>query len=139
MTRMPVTARYARALLVALGLSGIACSVRLTAAAAVFESGALGGLVVGMLLLAATGCAVLAVTSLVISARFADGGGAVGRGAVVVGWVIILGSSVAALAHHFAWGAGVALGALLVALSSGAAAREWFGRSRPLECLIQRS
>ncbi|WP_405966491.1 hypothetical protein OG613_04175 [Streptomyces sp. NBC_00015] len=130
MTRMPVTARYARALLVALGLSGIAGSVRLAAAAAVFESGALGGLVVGMLLLAATGCATLAVTSLVISARFADGGGAVRRGAVVVGWLIALGGLAAALTQHFAWSAGAAAGALLVALSSGTATREWFGRAR---------
>ncbi|MFJ9025424.1 hypothetical protein ACIRPU_36445 [Streptomyces sp. NPDC102259] len=130
MTRMPVTARYARVLLLALGLSGLACSVRLAVAAAVFESGALGGLVVGVLLLAATGCAALAVASLVISARFADGGGAVRGGAVAVGWVIVLGSSVAALAHHLAWSAGTALGAVLVALSSGAATREWFGRTR---------
>ncbi|MGW0874499.1 hypothetical protein ACWD3Z_29050 [Streptomyces sp. NPDC002740] len=130
MTRMPVTAVYARMLLVALGLSGIACSVRLAVAAAVFESGALGAPVVGMLLLAATGCAVLAVASLVISARFAGGGGAVRGGAVAVGWVIVLGGSVAALAQHFAWSAGAALGAALVALSSGAATREWFGRAR---------
>ncbi|MFE7931552.1 hypothetical protein ACFU6S_23055 [Streptomyces sp. NPDC057456] len=127
---MPVTARYARALLLALGLSGLACSVRLAVAAAVFESGALGGLVVGMLLVAAAACAALGVASLVISARFTDGGGAVRRGAVAVGWVIVLGSSVAALAHHFAWSAGTALGAALVALSSGAATREWFGRTR---------
>lgn len=130
MTRMPGTARYARALLVALGLAGLACAVRLTAAAAVFESGALGGPVLGMLLLAATGCAALAVTSLVISARFADGGGAVRRGAVVVGWVIALGGLVAGLAHHFAWGGGAALGAVLVVLSSGESAKEWFDRGR---------
>ncbi|MDQ0578880.1 hypothetical protein [Streptomyces rishiriensis] len=132
MTRMPVTARYARVLLVGLGLSGVAASARLTAAAAAFESGALGMLVVGMLLLAAAACAALAVTSLVLSARFANGGGAVRRGAVAVGWVITLGGPVAALAHHFAWGAGAALGVLLVALSNKAATREWFGRARPL-------
>ncbi|WP_406010870.1 hypothetical protein OG440_35630 [Streptomyces sp. NBC_00637] len=130
MTRMPVTARYARTLLIGLGVSGIACSVRLAVAAAVFESGALGGLVVGMLWLAAAGCAVLAVAALVISARFADGGGAVRRGAVAVGWVILLGGLAATLAHHPAWSAGAALGAALVALSSGTATREWFGRAR---------
>jgi hypothetical protein len=127
---MPVTARYARTLLVVLGLSGIAGSVRLAAAAAVFESGALGGLVVGMLLLAAAGCAALAVASLVISARFADGGGAVRGGAVAVGWLIALGSLAAALTQHVAWSAGAGAGALLVALSSGPATREWFGRAR---------
>ncbi|WP_314220664.1 hypothetical protein [Streptomyces zaehneri] len=129
MTRMPVTARYARTLLVVLGLSGIAGSVRLAAAAAVFESGALGAPAVGLLLLAATACAALAVTSLVVSARFAEGGGAVRRGAVVVGWVIVVSGSVAALAHHAAWSAGAALGALLVALAGGAATRQWFDRA----------
>ncbi|MFJ1808106.1 MULTISPECIES: hypothetical protein [unclassified Streptomyces] len=130
MTRMPAPARYARALLVVLGLSGIACAVRLAAAAAALESGALGGLALGMLVSAAAGCAVPAVTALVVSARFADGGHAVRRGAVAVGWVIALGSLVAGLAHHFAWGAGIALGALLVTLSSGESTKEWFDRGR---------
>ncbi|KQX65047.1 hypothetical protein ASD48_18305 [Streptomyces sp. Root1310] len=112
-----------------LGLSGIAGSVRLAAAAAVFESGALGGMIVGLLLLAATACAALAVTSLVVSARFADGGGAVRRGAVGVGWVIAVSGSVATLAHHVAWSAGAVLGSLLVALAGGAATREWFDRA----------
>ncbi|MFD9391678.1 hypothetical protein ACFWBB_13395 [Streptomyces sp. NPDC060000] len=128
MTRMPGTARYARALLIALGLSGLVCALRLTAAAAAFESGALGGLVLGMLLTAAAGCAVVAVAALVVSARFAEGGGAVRRGTVVVGWVIALGSLGAGLAHHFAWSTGIAPGVLLVALSSGESAKEWFAR-----------
>ncbi|MEW2049825.1 hypothetical protein [Streptomyces sp. NPDC005476] len=130
MTRMPGTARYARALLMASGLSGIVGAVRLTAAAAVLESGALGGLVLAMLLSAAAGCAVLAVTALVASARFADGGGAVRRGAVAVGWVIALGGPAAGLAYHFAWAAGGVLGVALVALSSGESTKEWFDRGR---------
>ncbi|OQR61590.1 hypothetical protein B6E66_23945 [Streptomyces maremycinicus] len=132
MTRMPVTTRCARALLVAVGLSGIAGSVRLAAAAAAFESGALGAPVVGLLLLAAAGCAALAVASLVVSARFADGGGAVRSGAVAVAWVTLLGGLAGALTHHVAWGAGAAVGASLVALSNAAATREWFGRARLL-------
>ncbi|MDR6974110.1 amino acid transporter [Streptomyces sp. 3330] len=130
MTRMPVTARYARVSLVGLGLSGVACSARLAVAAADFESGALGGPVVGLLLLAATACAVLAVASLVVAARFTGGGGAVRASAVGLGWVFVVSGSIAALAHHPAWSADAALGALLVALADGTTTREWFDRAR---------
>jgi hypothetical protein len=112
MTQMPGTARCSRAMLVVVGASSAVPVVWLTVIAATFETGALGELVLGMLLLAAIALALLAGASFTIAAKFADGGNKVRVGAVVVGWVIIVGSAVALLADHGVWAAGVAVGAL---------------------------
>ncbi|MEU5764760.1 hypothetical protein ABZ782_02405 [Streptomyces asoensis] len=130
MTRMPGAARCARALLLLLGVSGLVGAGRLAVAAAGFESGALGGPVLAGLLLAAAACGATAVTALAVAARFAEGGGRVRRAAVAVGWVFAVAGTAAGLAHHGAWGAGSAAGALLVGLAGGEPARQWFDRGR---------
>ncbi|MET9902889.1 hypothetical protein [Streptomyces sp. NPDC006446] len=130
MTQMPGTARCARAVLVVVGASSVACVAWLTVVAATFETGALGELILGMLLIAVILSALLAVASFVIAAQFADGGSKVRVGTVAVGWVVVVGSAVAVLGHHGVWGAGAAVGALLTALSTTEGTREWFGRPR---------
>ncbi|MEU5072182.1 hypothetical protein AB0G76_11605 [Streptomyces asoensis] len=130
MTRMPGTARCARALLLLLGVSGLVCAGRLAVAAAGFESGALGGPVLAVLLLAAAACGATAVTALAVAARFAEGGGRVRRAAAAVGWVFAVAGAAAGLVHHAAWSAGSAAGALLVGLVGGERARDWFDRGR---------
>lgn len=130
MTQMPGPARCARAMLVVAGASSIVLVVWLTVVAATFETGALGELVLGVLLLAAVLCAVLAVASFAIAAKFPDGGNKVRIGAVVVGWVIVVGSAVALLAGHREWAAGVAVGALVTAFSTRESTRDWFDRPR---------
>lgn len=130
MTQMPGTARCARATLIVVGTSSVVPVVWLTVVAARFGTGALGELILGMLLLASIAFALLAVASFVIAAKFADGGNKVRVGAVVVGWVIVVGSAVALLADHGVWSAGIAVGALLTALSTREVTREWFDRPR---------
>ncbi|GAB7110336.1 hypothetical protein JCM4814A_86510 [Streptomyces phaeofaciens JCM 4814] len=132
MTRMPGSARCARVLLAALVVAGAVCAAWLAVAAATFETGALGAPFLGLLLLAATGCALTAVASLVVSVRFAEGGAAVRVGAVAVGWVTVLGSLAAFMTHGHAWSAGIACGAALVALSGRRETKDWFERGRPL-------
>ncbi|MET7441505.1 hypothetical protein ACWERY_21775 [Streptomyces sp. NPDC004082] len=130
MTRMPGTARWARALLVVVGACGVVPAVRLTVSAVRFETGAMGAFVLGMLLAAALACASLAGSCLVIAARFADGGDKVRVGALAVGWLVAVGSAVAVLSGRGVWGAGVATGALLAVLTTGRDTREWFDRPR---------
>ncbi|MGW1882750.1 hypothetical protein [Streptomyces sp. NPDC001970] len=130
MSRMPGTARCARAMLFVVGASSVVPVVWLTVVAATFETGALGELILGMLLLAALPFALLAAASFVIAAKFADGGNKVRVGAVVIGWVILVGSAVAVPAGYEMCGAGVAAGALLIALSTREGTRDWFDRAR---------
>lgn len=131
MTRMPGSARWARALLVGTAVAGGAGAVRFAAAAASLETGALGALFLGVLLLGATGCALTAVASLVVSARFVNGGPAVRNGAAAVGWVTVVGSLAGFLTHDHSWAAGVTGGALLVALAGRRETRDWFERGVP--------
>ncbi|MFF8196530.1 hypothetical protein ACF05L_37995 [Streptomyces bobili] len=128
MTQMPGAARCARAMLVVAGMASVVALVLLTMVAATFETGALGELILAVLLLAAIPLVLLAVASFVLAAKFADGGGKVRLGAVVVGWILVAGSTAAVLAHHGWWGAGLAVGALLTAFSSAERTREWFER-----------
>ncbi|MFM9705828.1 hypothetical protein [Streptomyces galilaeus] len=130
MTQMPGAARCARAMLVAAGTASVVALVALAMVAATFEPGALGELILAMLLLAAVPLVVLAVASFVLAARFADGGDRVRLGAVVVGWMLVAGSAIAVPAHHGWWGAGVVVGALLTAFSTAERTREWFARPR---------
>ncbi|WP_351228151.1 hypothetical protein [Streptomyces sp. NPDC002133] len=138
MSRMPGTARCARAVLFAVGASGVVPVLWLTVVAATFETGALGELILGLLLLAALPFALLAVASFVVAAKFAGGGDKVRVGAVVIGWVVLVGSAVAVPAGYELGGAGVAVGALLIALSTREGTRDWFDRARlpssPREC-----
>ncbi|MEV5488614.1 hypothetical protein AB0L47_11495 [Streptomyces bobili] len=130
MTQMPGAARCARALLVAAGTASVVALVPLAKVAATFEPGALGELILAMLLLAAVPLVALAVASFVLAAKFADGGDRVRLGAVVVGWMLVAGSAAAVPAHHGWWGAGVAVGALLTAFAGAERTREWFARPR---------
>lgn len=126
MSQMPGTARSARVVLFAVGALSVVAVVWLGVVAAMFETGALGGLILGMLLLAATLFALLAVASFVLATKFTGGGRKVRFGAVVVGWVTFVGSTIAALASHAAWGAATMAGALLLVLSVASATKDWF-------------
>ncbi len=130
MTQMPGTVRCARAVLVVVGASSVIPIVWLTVYATTFETGALGQLILGMAILAVIPFTLLAGASFAIAARFTDGGNKVRIGAVVVGRVVVGSSAVAFLAHHGVWAAGVAVGALLAALSTGEGTRDWFDRPR---------
>jgi hypothetical protein len=118
-------------MVVVVGASSVVPVVWLTVVAVTFRTGALGELVVGMLVLAALPFALLAVASFVIAAKFAGGGDKARVGAVVVGWVTVVGGAVAALAHHGMWGVGVPAGALLTALATSEGTRYWFDPPGP--------
>ncbi|TDC74495.1 hypothetical protein [Streptomyces hainanensis] len=130
MNRLPGTARWARATLLVVGAAGVVAGGWLTVVAATFETGALGELILGMLLLAALGVALFAVLAFAIAARFADGGDGVRLGAVAMGWALVVGSGGAGLAVHGAWGVGVAVGGLLALLATREDTRDWFA-ARP--------
>ncbi|MFD9006882.1 hypothetical protein ACFV0T_39110 [Streptomyces sp. NPDC059582] len=128
MPQLPGTARCARALLVVVGMAGVVALSWLIVAAVTLRTGALGELILGMMAVAATICAALAAVSFVLAGKFAAGSNTVRVGTVVVGWVILVGGAVAALAGQGMWGgAGVAVGALLAFLSTTEPTRDWFG------------
>ncbi|MGW7265176.1 hypothetical protein [Streptomyces sp. NPDC054842] len=131
MTRMPGTARWARALLVAVGACGVVPAVWLTVRAVTFETGAMGAPALGLLFAAALACASPAGSCFVIAARFADGAGKVRTGALTVGWLVAAGSAAALLTGRpGVWGAGVAAGVLLAVLTTVRDTRDWFDRPR---------
>lgn len=136
MVQMPGTVKSARALLLVVGAGNIVASLWLMTAAATLQTGAMGQLVIGLLLLAALPFGTFAAAAIVIAAKFTTGGHRVRRGAVVVGSLIIAGSSIiagtaiSAQLHNGVWGSGVAVGALVIVLSTRQDTRDWFDRPR---------
>ncbi|MET7608463.1 hypothetical protein [Streptomyces avermitilis] len=130
MTQMPGTARCARAVLVVVGTLSAVTVAWLTAAAATLETGALGELVLGILLLTAIASAALAVTSFTLAAKFTHGSNKTRTGAAAVGWVTILASTIALLTDHRMGATGAAAGTLLIVLSTRQDIRNWFDRPR---------
>ncbi|MDI9885086.1 hypothetical protein QMZ92_11940 [Streptomyces sp. HNM0645] len=131
MSQMPGTVRSVRAVLHAVGAGSVLASLGFVVAAATLETGALGALFVGLLLLAALLLGVFAVT--VIARKFAGGGNRVRIGAVAIGSLLTLGGAIGLVAHSGAWGAwaaGVAAGLFVTVLSTGDASREWFDLPR---------
>ncbi|MFF3327425.1 hypothetical protein [Streptomyces sp. NPDC002889] len=115
-------------MLFVVGAMSIVAGLWFAVVAAILETGALGQLMVGLLLLAAGLFATLAVASMVIAARFANGGNGVRVGAVVIGSLIVTGSAVTVMTHHGAWGVGGAVGILVIVLSTREDTRDWFAR-----------
>ncbi|MGW6745579.1 hypothetical protein ACWGDX_33400 [Streptomyces sp. NPDC055025] len=136
MSQMPGTVRSVRVLLLTVGAGNILAALWLVVAAATLETGAMGGLIAGMLLVAALPFGMLAAAAIVVAAKCPDGGKGVRVGAVVVGSLIIVGSSVVtgtaidAKLPDGAWGFGVAVGVLVIVLSTRRNTRDWFDRSR---------
>lgn len=130
MSQMPGTVRSVRAVLLAVGAGSALASLGFVVAAATLETGALGALFVGLLLLAALLLGLFAAAVIVIARKFTDGGNGVRIGAVAVGALLTSGSASGLLAHSGAWGAGVAAGLFVTVLSMGDASREWFGLPR---------
>ncbi|MEV7680344.1 hypothetical protein AB0O64_17595 [Streptomyces sp. NPDC088341] len=136
MSQMPGAVRSVRALLLTVGAGNILAALWLVVAAATLETGAMGGLIVGVLLLAALPFGMLAAAAIVVAAKCPNGGKGVRIGAVVVGSLIIVGSSIItgtainAKLPNGAWGFGVAAGALVIVLSTRQNTRDWFDRPR---------
>ncbi|MGY5033712.1 hypothetical protein ACWC9U_23100 [Streptomyces sp. 900116325] len=103
-------------------------------AAATLQTGATGQLVIGLLLLAVLPFGTLAAAAVVIPVKFTTGGHRVRIGAVAVGAVTVVGSSIIAgtaisvKPHNGAWGTAVAVGALVIVLSTRQDTRDWFDR-----------
>ncbi|MGW3511490.1 hypothetical protein [Streptomyces sp. NPDC000994] len=130
MTRIPTAVRAVRVILfLVVPVSGTV-ALRFAVAGATVRSGAFGELVMGLLFLEALPFAVLAVMSLVVALKIANGGNGVRVGAVVAGWLVISAGVVGALAHHRAWSAGALLGAVLLFLATGPDTRDWFDTPR---------
>ncbi|MFB6704941.1 hypothetical protein ACFCW6_09535 [Streptomyces sp. NPDC056333] len=136
MVQMPGTVKSARALLLVVGAGNIVASLWLMTAAATLQTGAMGQLVIGLLLLAALPFGTLAAAAIVTAAKFTTGGHRVRIGAVavgsltVVGSPIIAGTAISAKLHNGVWGIAVAVGALVIVLSTGQDSRDWFDRPR---------
>ncbi|MET7788653.1 hypothetical protein ABZS93_18880 [Streptomyces sp900116325] len=136
MVQMPGTVKSARALLLVVGAGNIVASLWLMMAAATLRTGAMGQLVIGLLLLAALPFGTLAAAAIVIAAKFTTGGHRVRIGAVAVGSLTVVGSSIiagtaiSAKLHNGAWGMAVAVGALVIVLSTRQDTRDWFDRLR---------
>ncbi|MFF4761998.1 hypothetical protein [Streptomyces sp. NPDC001292] len=130
MTRIPTPVRTVRVmLLLVVPISGTV-ALRFAVAGATVESGAFGEPAMGLLFLAALPLAVLAVMSLVVALKIANGGNGVRAGAIVIGWLVITAGVVGALAHHRAWSAGAVLGAVMLFLATGPDTRDWFDTPR---------
>ncbi|MGY4917082.1 hypothetical protein ACWD9K_17970 [Streptomyces sp. 900116325] len=82
MVQMPGTVKSARALLLVVGAGNIVASLWLMMAAATLRTGAMGQLVIGLLLLAALPFGTVAAAAIVIAAKFTTGGHRVRIGAV---------------------------------------------------------
>ncbi|TLQ47543.1 hypothetical protein [Streptomyces marianii] len=133
MSQMPGTVRSVRAVLLAVGAVSVLASLGFVVAAATLETGALGALFVGLLLLAALLLGVFATAVIAIARRFAGGGNGVRIGAVAIGSLLTLGGASGLVAHSGAWGswaAAVAAGLFVTVLSTGDASREWFDLPR---------
>ncbi|MEU2433680.1 hypothetical protein ABZ611_30020 [Streptomyces sp. NPDC007861] len=130
MSQMPGTVRSVRAMLLAVGAGSVVAALGFVVAAATFETGALGTVVVGFFLLAAVLLGAFAAASIVIASKFADGGNGVRIGAVVVGSLLTVGSATGLMAHSGAWGFGVVVGLLVTILSTREDTRDWFGLPR---------
>ncbi|MET7524996.1 hypothetical protein [Streptomyces sp900116325] len=137
MVQMPGTVKSARALLLVVGAGNIVASLWLMMAAATLRTGAMGQLVIGLLLLAALPFGTVAAAAIVIAAKFTTTGGhRVRIGAVAVGSLTVVGSStiagtaISAKLHNGAWGMAVAVGALVIVLSTRQDTRDWFDRLR---------
>lgn len=118
MVQMPGTVKSARALLLVVGAGNIVAALWLMTAAVTLQTGAMGQLIIGLLLLAALPFGSLAAAAIVIAAKFTTGGHRVRIGAVVVGTLVIAGSliitstAISAKLHDGAWGIGVTKPAL---------------------------
>ncbi|MCZ7461950.1 hypothetical protein [Streptomyces sp. WMMC940] len=130
MSQMPGTVRSVRAVLLAVGVGSVLAALGFVVAAATLETGALGALVVGLLLLAALLLGVFAAAAIAIAWKFTNGGDAVRTGAVAIGALVTSGSASGLVAHSGAWGIGVAAGLFVTVLSTGDASREWFDLPR---------
>ncbi|MFE5108052.1 hypothetical protein [Streptomyces sp. NPDC056663] len=136
MVQMPGTVKSARALLLVVGAGNIVAALWLMTAAVTLQTGAMGQLIIGLLLLAALPFGSLAAAAIVIAAKFTTGGHRVRIGAVVVGTLVIAGSliitstAISVKLHDGAWGIGVTAGALVVVLSTRQDTRDWFDRPR---------
>ncbi|MFF0290638.1 hypothetical protein [Streptomyces sp. NPDC005262] len=136
MSRMSGTVKSARALLLVVGAGNIVAALWLVWAAATLQTGAMGQVVIGLLLLAALPFGALAAAAIVSAAKFTTGGhrvriGAVGIGSLIlVGSLITAGTAISAKLHNGAWGVDVVAGALVIVLSTKRDARDWFDRPR---------
>ncbi|MFB6982611.1 hypothetical protein [Streptomyces scopuliridis] len=130
MNQMPGAVKAARALLLAVGAGNILAVLWIVVAAATLETGAMGELIVGMLLLAALSFGMLAAAAILVAAKCANGGKGVRIGAVVVGSLIITSTAINAKLPNSAWGFGVTAGALVIVLSTRQNTRDWFDRPR---------
>ncbi|MFI5632575.1 hypothetical protein ACIA8E_24990 [Streptomyces sp. NPDC051664] len=136
MVQMPGTVKSARAVLIVVGAGNIVAALWLMMVAATLQTGAMGQLVIGLLFLAALPFGTLAAAAFVIAAKFTTGGHQVRIGAVVVGSLVIVGSliiagtAISAKLHNGVWGIVVAVGALVIVLSTRQDTRDWFDRPR---------
>ncbi|WP_326816566.1 hypothetical protein OIE61_05285 [Streptomyces sp. NBC_01762] len=137
MSQMPGTVKSARALLFVVGAGNTVAALWLVMAAATLRTGAMGQLVIGLLLLVALPFGTLAAAAIVIAAKFTTGGHRVRKGAVVVGSLLIVvslitaGTAISAKLYDGTWGIAVVAGALVIVLSTGQDTRDWFDRPRP--------
>ncbi|MEU4129965.1 hypothetical protein [Streptomyces wuyuanensis] len=126
MNQMPGTVRSVRAVLLAVGTGSVVAALGFVTAAATLETGALGALFVGLLLLAALLLGIFASAAIVIASKFTDGGRGVRIGAVAIGSLLTLASASGLAAHSGVWGVGVAAGLYVTVLSTRDSSRDWF-------------
>lgn len=128
MSQMPGGVRAVRAMLLAIGAGSLVSALWFVTAAATLETGTMGELIVGLLLLKATPFGLLAAIAIVTATKFSHGGQRARIGAVVVGTTIAASCTIGVLVHDGVWGFGVAAGFLVIVLSTSQDTRDWFGR-----------
>ncbi|WP_411087366.1 hypothetical protein [Streptomyces sp. 061-3] len=137
MSQMPGTVKSTRALLLVVGAGNIVAALWLVMAAATLQTGAMGQLIVGLLLLVALPFGTLAAAAIVIAAKFTTGGHRIRKGAVVVGSLLIVvaliidSTAISAKLFNGTWVVAVVAGALVIVLSTRQDTRDWFDRPRP--------
>ncbi|OQD57729.1 hypothetical protein BM536_001175 [Streptomyces phaeoluteigriseus] len=128
MSQMPRSVKSVCALLLVIGAGSLLPALWFVAEAGTLGTGAMGELIVGLLLLKVLPFGMLAVGSVVIAAQFGHGGDRVRIGAVVVGSVVAGLCAIGALVHDGSWSFGIGAGFLVIVLLTSQDARDWFGR-----------
>ncbi|MFC4468423.1 hypothetical protein ACFPH6_28435 [Streptomyces xiangluensis] len=128
MSQMPRSVKSVCAMLLVIGVGCLVPALWFVTDAVTLETGAMGELIVGLLFLKVFLFGALAVSSIVIAAKFGRGGNRVRIGAVVVGSVITALCATGVLVHDGSWSFGAGAGFLVIALATSQDARDWFDR-----------